>query len=138
MRFVPTKIQKICNFAAMKKPILFLLGIAAALCACQPKQPSLIGEWKADKVNVQFDERRSTPELVRQIGEMEKQNQFSISSDSILVFKGLESKTRGQLTTDGQENLYLDGVLFGQWKNGEIVTKTPSPLGEITIVYRKD
>lgn len=137
MRFVPTKIQKFCNFAAMKKPILYLLGLAVALCACHPKTDSLVGTWKADKVNVQFDERRSTPELVKQVGAMEKQNCFTISNDSILVFNGLETKTRGQLTTDGQENLYLDGVLFGQWKNGEIVTKTPSPLGEIVVTYRK-
>ena len=121
----------------MKKPILFLLGLAAALCACQPEQPSLIGEWKADKVNVQFDERRSTPELVKQVGVMEKQNRLTISNDSVLVFKGLETETQGQLTTDGKENLYLDGVLFGQWRNGEIITKTPSPLGEIVVSYRK-
>lgn len=122
----------------MKKPILFLLGLAFALCTCHQKADSLIGEWKADKVNVQFDEKRSTPELVRQVGEMEKQNRFSISKDSVLVFKGLDSETAGRIATDKQGNLFLDGVPFGQWKNGEIVTKTPSPLGEIIIVYRKD
>ena len=121
----------------MNKPILFLCGLIVTLCTCQPKTQSLIGEWKADKVNVQFDERRSTPELVKQIGAMEKQNCLTISNDSILVFKSLGIETRGRLTTDVQENLYLDGVLFGQWTNGAIVTKTPSPLGEIVVSYRK-
>ena len=137
MRFVPTKIQKFCNFAAMKKPILYLLGLAVALCACHPKTDPLVGTWKADKVNVQFDERRSTPELVRQIGEMEKQNCLSISKDSILVFSGLETETTGRLSLAENGILILDGVPFGQWKNGEIVTKTPSPLGEIVVTYRK-
>ncbi len=122
----------------MKKPLLFLLGLAFALCACHPKTDSLIGQWKADKVNVQFDEQRSTPELVKQVGEMEKQNCFVISKDSVLVFNSLETEITGRVSTDKLGNLTLDGVPFGQWKNGEIVTKTPSPLGEIVITYRKN
>jgi hypothetical protein len=121
----------------MKKQILFLLCLVFSLCACQPKTESLIGEWVADKVNVQFDESRNTPELVKQIGEMEKQNMLSISSDSLLVFKGLDDEKQGRLSIDKQGNLLLEGIIFGQWKNGQIVTRTPSPLGEIVVTYRK-
>lgn len=121
----------------MKKPLLFLLGLTSALCTCHSKTDSLIGEWKADKVNVQFDEKHSTPELVKQIGEMEKQNHFSINKDSVLVFKGLDTETEGRVATDKQGNLFIEGVFFGQWKNGEIVTTTASPLGEIVVTYRK-
>ncbi len=123
----------------MKKHILFFLGLTfALLSACQPKSDSLIGEWKADKVNVHFDENRSTPELVKQIGEMEKQNTFSIGNDSTLVFSGLDEEKKGRITTDANGNIFLDGVLFGQWKDGKIVTKTTSPLGEIVITYCKN
>lgn len=121
----------------MKKTILFHFCLALVLCACQPKTDSLIGEWKADKVSVQFDERHSTPEMVKQVGELEKHNRFVINHDSVLVFNSLETETAGRITTDKHGSLFRDAVYFGQWKNGEIVTTTPSPLGEITIVYKK-
>lgn len=123
----------------MKKTLfLLILAIAFALVACHPKADSLIGEWVADKVNVQFDENRSTPELVRQVGEMEKQNHICISTDSLLVFKGLQTETQGHVTLGDDGALFCDGLFFGQWKDGRIITSTNSPLGEITVVYRKE
>ena len=121
----------------MKKQILFLLGLVFSLCACHQKTDSLIGEWEADKVNVQFDESRSTPEMVKQIGKSEKNNYFIIDKDSVLVFNSLEMEMIGRVTTDKQGNLFLEDAPFGQWKNGQIVTKTTSPWGEIVVTYRK-
>lgn len=121
----------------MKKQLLLLLGLIVTLCACQPKADSLVGEWVADKVNVQFDENHYTPELVKQIGEMEKQNTFTISADSVLVFNGLDNDMQGRVRMDTGGTLFLDGIVFGQWKDGQILTKTSSPLGEIVVTYRK-
>ena len=121
----------------MKKHILLILSLIFLFCACNDTSNSLIGDWKADKVNIQFDENQSTPELVKQIGEMERQNQFNISNDSILAFKGLDTEWQGRLTLSKSGSLWCNGQVFGQWKEGEIVTHTPSPLGEIVIVYKK-
>lgn len=121
----------------MKKHILLILSLVFLLCACNDTSNSLIGDWKADKVNVQFDENQSTPELVKQIGEMERQNRFTISNDSILDFKGLDTEWQSRLTLSGNGDLWCNGQVFGHWKEGEIVTRTPSPLGEIVIVYKK-
>ena len=122
----------------MKNCFLFLVGFALALSACTHEQDSLVGTWTVDKVNVQFDEQHNTPELVKQIGEMEKQNRISISNDSILVFKGLDGETQGRMTVDQQGVIYCDGQKFGIWKEGIVVTETPSPLGIIVITYRKE
>ncbi|MBR0175967.1 MAG: hypothetical protein IJQ11_00865 [Bacteroidales bacterium] len=121
----------------MKQTFFPLFCLALVLCACQPKADSLIGEWKADKVSVQFDERRSTPDMVKQVGELEKHNHFVINNDSSLVFYSLDTKATGRISTDKQGSLFWDCDYFGQWNNGEIVTTTSSPLGEITIVYKK-
>ena len=121
----------------MKHRFLFLLCLAAMLSACQPKGDTLIGTWIVDKVNVQFDEQRSTPELVKQIGEMERQNMLTISSDSTLIFKGLEESSKGRLSLKGDGTMLLDDAVFGQWKEGRIVTRTGSPLGDIVVTYRK-
>jgi hypothetical protein len=121
----------------MKKSFLPLLGGLFLLAACTQKPDSLIGTWTVDKVNVQFDENRTTPELVKQIGEMEKENRIHISSDSILVFTTLDNETQGRMTVDQQSVIYCDGERFGLWKDGTIVTTVSSPLGEITVKYQK-
>jgi len=121
----------------MKKHILVLFSLIALLTACTTKPDTLIGDWVADKVNVQFDENHATPELVKQIGEMEKQNRISISSDSTLVFKTLDSETQGHMSVDEQGVVYCDRKKFGLWKEGQIITRTDSPLGEIVVTYQK-
>lgn len=122
----------------MKKRILPVMAFGIMLCACQPDPDSLIGSWNVDKVNVQFDEQHNTPELVKQIGEMERQNTFSISADSTLVFKGLEETMEGRLSLRNDSTLFFDGTTFGTWKDGRIVTRTGSPLGEVVVTYKKE
>jgi len=121
----------------MKKGFLFLIGLITTFCACNRQQDSLIGTWTVDKVNVQFDEKRSTPELVKQIGEMERQNTFSISADSMLVFKGLDTEWQGKINLESDGTLICNGTNFGSWKEGQIVTHNDSPIGEIVVAYRK-
>lgn len=87
---------------------------------------------------MQFDENRATPELVKQIGEIEKQNRISISTDSILVFSHQDGKMQGRMTLDKQGVIMCDGQKFGLWKEGKVVTETPSPLGIIVITYQKE
>ena len=122
----------------MKYRLLFLLGLTALLGACQPETDPLFGTWTVDKVNVQFDEQHSTPALVKQIGEMERQNTLSISTDSTLVFKGLEETKKGRLSLRSDGTMLFDGTAFGTWKDGRIVTRTGSPVGEVVVTYRKE
>ena len=122
----------------MKYRLHFLLGLTALLGACQPEADPLFGTWTVDKVNVQFDEQHSTPALVKQIGEMERQNTLSISTDSTLVFKGLEETKKGRLSLLSDGTMLMDGTAFGTWKDGRIVTRTGSPVGEVVVTYRKD
>ena len=82
----------------MKRNSFFLLGITIVFSACTPKADPFFGTWTASKVNVQFDEQRSTPELVKQVGELEKQNTITISKDSILTFKGLEEEWQDRIS----------------------------------------
>ena len=122
----------------MRKGIILLLGFALAICACTPKADPLFGTWTVSKVNVQFDEQRNTPELVKQVGEMEKQNVITISNDSILTFKGLDEEWQDRISLQNDGTMLRDGIVFGTWKNGEIVTRSGSPLGEIIVVYKKE
>ena len=121
----------------MKNRFFLLSGIAIALCACTPKSDLLFGTWTVNKVNVQFDEQRSTPELVKQVGELERQNVITIDRDSTLTFKGLGIEWQEKISLKNG-TLLRNGEAFGTWKNGEIITRSGSPLGEIIVVYRKE
>ena len=121
----------------MKNRYFLFLSLAGLLCACTPKADPLFGTWTVSKVNVQFDEQRSTPELVKQVGEMEKQNIITINSDSILTFKGLEEEWQSRISLKN-DTLLHNGKTFGTWKDGAIVTRNGSPLGEIIVVYKKE
>lgn len=122
----------------MKRHFLLLLGLALSMAACNTETESLIGTWKADKVNVQFDEQKTTPALVQQIGEMEKQNTFSITADSILTFKGMDSEWQKPVSLKEGTTLLCGEMVFGKWSEGQIVTRTDSPLGEVIVTYRKE
>lgn len=119
----------------MKKLFLFFL-LAFLLCTCRHSE-TIFGEWVVDKVNVQFDENRNTPELVKQLGEMERQNKIVIGNDSILSFKGLDTQWQRPFQMDTRGTLFVDGVAFGQLEDGRLITTTPSPLGAIVVTYRK-
>lgn len=125
-------------YNVMKNHLLLIAALAFVLGACRPKADSLIGTWTVDKVNVHFDEQRSTPELVKQIGEMEKQNTITINNDSTLVFKGLEITLNGKLDLRDNGAMLVDGVVLGQWEDGHIITRSGSPLGEVIITYKKE
>ncbi len=122
----------------MKKHLLPFLAFGLVLCACEPVHDSIVGTWTVEKVKVQFDESRTTPELVKQVGEMERENTFSISADSVLVFKGIDETSRGRFNLVGDSTILVDGKVFGIWMNGQIITKTTSPLGEVVIYYNKE
>ena len=105
------------------------------LCACTGKQDPLIGRWTVEKVNVEFDETKSTPEMVRQYGELEKGNLIEISKDSVLTFISDGDTLRGKCSLRGQ-SLYCQEVLFGQFKNGVILTETLTPIGKVKVSYK--
>lgn len=120
----------------MKNRFLFLLALTTMICGCTQKGDSLIGTWTVNKVNVQFDERRNTPEQVKQVGEMEKQNVITIDKDSTLTFNGLDERWQDRISLRN-DTLLCNGTMFGIWKDGEIVTRTDSPLGEVVVTYKK-
>ena len=120
----------------MNKLIAFV-ATALAFASCTHSSDPLFGTWNATKVHVDFDETRTTPDMVKQIGEIEKQNQFEIKSDSTMVFTGNGSTLEGQISLQPSGMLYCNGEPFGIWSGDRITTQSPSPFGEIKVEYSK-
>ena len=107
------------------------------LSSCHRNNDPLIGRWTVEKVNVAFDENLASPEMVRQLGEMEKGNVIEITKDSVMTFVTEGDTLRGRCSFQGTR-LFCDGKLFGQIEAGTLMTETQTPMGKIVVVYRKD
>ena len=114
-----------------------LIGMTLLLLvSCIPKDDPFIGCWTVDKVNVEFDERLATPEMVRQYGAMEKNNVVIISADSVLmqITDGDTMQCRCSLRGS---HILCDGELWGEFEGDFIKTETFTPMGQVKVSYRK-
>ena len=83
-----------------------------------------------------FNENIATPEMVRQYGELEKGNVIEISRDSVLTFVSAGDTLVGRCSLKGTQLLF-DGKLFGNLNGNTLTTEERSPLGKVTVFYRK-
>lgn len=120
----------------MKKSILIATAILFSCLGCQRNNGTLTGTWKAEKVAVDFDEKHSTPEIVKQAGTLEKGNLIIISADSTLTFISQGDTIKGTLSVKEPQILF-NGKHFASLKDNQIVTNEATPFGNITVSYQK-
>ena len=111
------------------------------LSSCHRHSDPLIGRWTVEKVNVDFNENKATPEMVRQYGDMEKGNVIEISRDSMLTLVSGGDTLRGKCLLKGAQ-AYCDGdVLFSgdnyvvRYEKGSLQTESITPLGRLVVTY---
>ncbi|MFK5855166.1 MAG: hypothetical protein QM503_03470 [Bacteroidota bacterium] len=135
----------------MIKPIFKLSGLLLALvivmssCGGTPES-KLIGTWKAQKVETDFDEQFTTPEMLRQVVEMQKETFFKIIDDStlIIISPGNTHETSWELNPSDQAiSYFFEGDpkylnKLGVFSEGKIISESKTPLGIITIYYEKE
>lgn len=110
--------------------------LSFVVTSCHRTNDSLIGHWTVEKVNVEFNEQIATPEMVRQYGEMEKNNVIEICKDSVLTFISEGDTLRGKCSLSGAQ-LFFEGKVFGRFENGFIETEAVTPIGVIKVLYKK-
>lgn len=113
-----------------------VMVMALLLSACHRNNDAFVGRWTVERVNVEFDERYSSPEMVRQFGEMEKDNVILIEADSVLSFVLDGDTLRGRYSVRGNQILWNEEP-FGTFEEGHIKTKTSTPMGDVKASYVK-
>lgn len=116
--------------------LLAFLSITLLFHSCRHDK-TLFGTWVADNINVEFDENSSSPELVRQMGKMEKDNRILLSADSTLQFFGSQENLKGRFQVKN-DTLFCNEKTFGFLKDTHIVREEKTILGTITISYKKE
>jgi hypothetical protein len=124
---------------------MFVLTIIITSCGGSPES-KLVGTWKAQKVETDFDEKYTTPEMLRQVVEMQKETYFKIIDDSTLIIVSPGSSHETQWKIDEKDNsiayFFEDKPgshnKLGTLSSGKIVSESTTPLGKITIYYEKE
>lgn len=118
----------------MRKGVL--IGMVLLLVSCTHQEDPFFGHWTVDKVNVEFDADGTTPEMVRQIGAMEKNSEVIITADSMLMQVVEGDTMRGVCSLRGNQIL-CDGEPWGVFEEDVIKTETFTPLGVVKASYHK-
>lgn len=122
-----------------------VLIIIAISCSSGPEK-QFIGTWRAVDVQAEFDEQRSTPEMLKQVIQMEKQVFFKFLNDSILNINTLNQTNKAFWYFDDETGILSyrftePGSLInelGQFVDGKIIAESQTALGKLTITYSKD
>ncbi len=126
--------------------LLIVMAVILSSCGKTTAESKLIGTWKANKVETDFDEQFTTPEMLKQVVEMQKETYFEITSDStlLIVSPGSKHETTWKLDHSNQAiSYFFEGNpnyvnKLGTLKDGKIVSESKTPLGIITIYFEQE
>lgn len=125
---------------SLSHPVKDILSVAVIIVlfvsSCHRNNDPLVGRWTVDKVNVEFDENKATPEMVRQYGEMERGNVIVISQGHEMLFIADGDTLKTKCVLEGDQ-LLCDGKPFACLKDGKLTTEEVTPLGKVTVSYMK-
>ncbi len=134
----------------MKKTIFQIFTIviiAIIIVSCgQSVERKLKGTWKVADVKTDFDESQVTPQMLQQVVEMQKQTYFRILNDSTMVVVSNKNTYEANWTIDEETNTIMyffegnntRGNELGKFEEGQIVSKSKTALGSMTIYYEKE
>lgn len=113
-------------------PILALFVLAG----CGRESHTIVGTWKVVHVNVDFDEYRYTPDMVKQVGLAEKSNVLIVTPDSTMLYISCGDTLRGKISVLNSE-LFINNEKFATYKNDTVTEVKRTVLGDVEIKYTK-
>lgn len=134
----------------MKRKFFLFFLVASTLSffiSCSGSSESrFVGTWKAQKVETDFNETRTTPEMIAQVVEMQKQTYFRMVNDSVMsiISKNNTHEAKWKYDKENKTISYyfsnMKGVpnILGRYEDGKIVAESNVPIGKITIYYEKE
>lgn len=98
---------------------------------------TIIGKWTVEKVSLGFDEKHNTPEMIQQIGEQEMNNSLIFKNDSIVNIVMVDMNG-DYIYHINEKEISVGNMKIGTWENGKITSKMMTPVGEMTVIYKRD
>ncbi len=133
------------NSLIIRSIIILTLFSGIYACSSNPSD-KLIGTWRAADVDAAFDEQLATPEMLKQVIQVEKQLFFKFLNDSTMHIHTMDQTLKAYWFFD-EESGRIDYRFaeaastlseLGVYKDGNIIAESQTALGKLTITYRKD
>ena len=129
----------------MKKLLVLTVMTVFFMAACSSPGHHLVGTWKVSKVETNFKETNLPKSIVTHIKNEQKKISFKIINDSILVLM-LDHNTyeaRWEMNPETKVIKYYfhhrknSKHPLGTLKNNTIISQSTTPLGALTVVFKK-
>jgi hypothetical protein len=128
------------------KIISRLLFLSVVLfVSCSSTENKLTGVWKVQDVKTDFNESKTTPQMLQQIVEIQKQTHFKIKSDSVMVIISNNKTYEAVWSFDKNTQVIkyhfkgdTDIHKLGTFVDANIVSESKTQLGTITTIYAKE
>lgn len=125
--------------------VIITLFIGIYACSSNPSD-KLIGTWRAADVDAAFDEQIATPEMLKQVIQVEKQLFFKFLNDSMMNIHTMDQTLKAYWFFDEESGIidyrFAEAASslseLGVYKDGAITTESQTALGKLTITYRKE
>ena len=127
--------------------LLAFIILAFIFISCgQSIEKKLIGTWKVADVSTEFNEDEVTPEMLRQVVEMQKQIYFRFMNDSTMVIISNNDTHEASWVINEEDNVITyffedmeaQANRLGKYSEGQIINQTNTALGTMTITYEKE
>ena len=124
--------------------LLLLLGVVL-FASCSSTENKLVGTWKVEDVKTDFNESNTTPQMLQQIVEIQKQTHFKIRTDSVMVIISNNNTYEAVWSFDKSSQIvnyhFKDDTTvykLGDYVDPYIISESTTPLGVITTTYSKE
>lgn len=121
---------------------IFSFFVLFAMFSCSSPDFSLQGRWIVETLNFDFDEKRNTPEMIRQIGTEESKNELIFRNDSIVYIKMSVYDGDYQYSIDEKSEItFKDGdsnINIGILKDNKIYSEQNTAIGKMKITFIKE
>jgi len=113
--------------------------------SCSSTENKLVGVWKVQDVKTDFNVNKTTPQMLQQVAEIQKQTHFKITEDSLMVIIS-NNKTYEAVWSYNKDDKVInyhfkdDTTIhkLGDVVAATIVSKSTTALGTITTIYAKE
>ncbi len=129
----------------IKFSILFLISVMFFAVSCGGPGNKLRGTWKVSKVDTKFDENTMTPEMIKQIVDLQKKTYFKIIDDSSMVIISDNNPFDARWYIDDNnvisykfKNSVTKPNVLGKFEDGVIKSESNTALGKIITYYEKE
>lgn len=134
------------NGVIMKKLLVLAAVTVFFLAACSSSKHQLLGTWKVSKVETNFKNTNLPKAVVEHIKDEQKQLSFKIVSDSVMVLILDNNTHEARWKMDPKtkvikyyfKNKENSVYKLGTWDGNNITTQSNTPLGDITIIFKKE